>query len=43
MPKGFYAQFPHFRSDGWLYFSVYDAHTAQRHVMATDAGILMTR
>jgi hypothetical protein len=43
MPKGFYAQFPHFRSDGWLYFSVFDANSQQRHIMATDAGILLSR
>lgn len=36
MPKGQYAQFPHFRSDGWLYFSIYDANTQERSVAATD-------
>lgn len=43
MPLGFYAQFPHFRSDGWLYFSVYDSTTGRRHVMATDAGIRLAQ
>lgn len=36
MPKGYYAQFPHFRSDGWLYFSVYNALENTRSVAATD-------
>ena len=39
MPKGFYAQFPHFRSDGWLYFTVYDANTDARYLAATDVSL----
>lgn len=34
MPKGSYAQFPHFRSDGWLYFTVLDGKTRKSKVMA---------
>ncbi len=41
MPKGLYAQFPHFRSDGWLYFSVYDSKNNTRFVMTTDAVFKM--
>ncbi len=37
VPKGYYAQFPHFRSDGWLYFSLYNGRTGERSVVATDA------
>ncbi|WP_141734481.1 hypothetical protein [Oligoflexus tunisiensis] len=39
MPKGFYAQFPHFRSDGWLYFTVYNAASGERFVVATDTSL----
>jgi hypothetical protein len=39
MPKGFYAQFPHYRSDGWLYFTVHDAISGTRYVVATDASL----
>ncbi len=41
MPKGYYAQFPHFRSDGWLYFTVYKAETDERFVVATDASLYL--
>jgi hypothetical protein len=41
MPKGYYAQFPHFRSDGWLYFTVYKAETEERFVVATDASLYL--
>ncbi|MES2746507.1 MAG: hypothetical protein V4655_13830, partial [Bdellovibrionota bacterium] len=37
LPKGSYAQFPHFRSDGWLYFNLYNGRTGERQVLATDA------
>lgn len=37
MPKGRFAQFPHFRSDGWLYFTIFDANTNERSVVASDA------
>ncbi|MDQ3232023.1 MAG: hypothetical protein M3Q07_09405 [Pseudobdellovibrionaceae bacterium] len=39
MPKGYYAQFPHYRSDGWLYFTVLNAWTEERFVVATDMSI----
>lgn len=39
LAKGTYAQFPHFRSDGWLYFTLYDSRTRERSVLATDAII----
>lgn len=37
LPKGQFAQFPHFRSDGWLYFDLYNSATGVREVVATDA------
>lgn len=43
MPKGFYAQFPHFRSDGWLYFTVYNAATDERFMVATDASLYVEK
>ncbi|HYX32832.1 MAG TPA: hypothetical protein VE954_06935 [Oligoflexus sp.] len=39
MPKGYYAQFPHYRSDGWLYFTVLNAWTDVRFVVATDVSL----
>ena len=37
MPSGDYAQFPHFRSDGWIYFLVIDGD--EQYVAASDAAI----
>ena len=35
--KGQFTQFPHFRSDGWLYFDLYNSSTGEREIVATDA------
>jgi len=43
MPKGVFAQFPHFRSDGWVYFDVLDTNKGVRQVMATDAILLLQK
>ena len=37
MPAGQFAMFPHFRSDGWIYFMVWDRNQQRRYVVATDA------
>jgi hypothetical protein len=34
------ALFPHFRSDGWLYFQVWDTELKQRFIVASDASIV---
>ena len=34
-----FAQFPHFRADGWIVFMAYDANTDSRYVVASDAAI----
>jgi hypothetical protein len=34
-----FALFPHFRSDGWLYFMVYDARTKRRFLLASDLAV----
>jgi len=39
MNPGQFAIFPHFRSDGWLYFLVRDANTKKEYVVASDAAI----
>jgi hypothetical protein len=39
MNAGQYALYPHFRSDGWLYFLVRDTNTGVEHVVASDAAL----
>ncbi|MBX3193429.1 MAG: hypothetical protein KF819_40985, partial [Labilithrix sp.] len=39
MAPGQFAIFPHFRSDGWLYYLVRDGNTRQEYIVATDAAI----
>ncbi len=39
MGPGQYALFPHFRSDGWIYFMVYDENTGQRFLMTSNHAI----
>ena len=39
MGKGQYALYPHFRSDGWLYFLVRDNNTKTEYIVGTDAAI----
>ncbi len=40
MSPGQYALFPHFRSDGWIYFNVRIAGQATEHFVASDAALL---
>jgi hypothetical protein len=39
MAPGQFALFPHFRSDGWLYFLVRDANTKKESIVASDSAI----
>lgn len=39
MGPGQYAQFPHFRSDDWLYFMVYDSKAEKRYLLGSDAAL----
>jgi hypothetical protein len=41
MGPGQYALFPHFRSDGWMYFMVYDQNTGKRRFVASNQAILL--
>jgi hypothetical protein len=41
MAAGQYALFPHFRSDGWIYFLVRTPASATEYVIASDAALLM--
>ncbi len=34
-----YALFPHFRSDGWMYFVIFDAKQGRRTYVASDAAV----
>jgi hypothetical protein len=43
MNPGQYALYPHFRSDGWMYFLVRDSNTGVEHVVASDAAILAAK
>jgi hypothetical protein len=38
---GQYALFPHFRSDGWIYFIVRQANTNNEYIVASDAALMM--
>jgi hypothetical protein len=40
MAPGQYALYPHFRSDGWLYFLVRDTNTDTEHIAAANAALL---
>lgn len=42
MQPGQYALFPHFRSDGWIYFIVRTAGGSYEHVAATDAAYFLS-
>ncbi|MBX3268868.1 MAG: hypothetical protein KF729_01320 [Sandaracinaceae bacterium] len=42
MQPGQLALFPHFRSDGWLYFLVRDGAPPE-HIVATDAALVLAR
>ena len=39
MKPGQYALFPHFRSDGWIYFLVRDKNTNKEYAVASDAAL----
>jgi hypothetical protein len=39
MQPGQYALFPHFRSDGWIYFLVRDSNSGKEYVVASDAAL----
>jgi hypothetical protein len=39
MNPGQYALYPHFRSDGWLYFLVRDVNTGVEHLVASDLAL----
>jgi hypothetical protein len=41
MQPGQYALFPHFRSDGWIYFMVRTQGTNQEHIVASDAALTL--
>jgi len=40
MHPGQYALYPHFRSDGWIYFLVRDGNTSREYVTASDAALM---
>ncbi|MCX5745290.1 MAG: PPC domain-containing protein [Proteobacteria bacterium] len=39
MAAGQYALFPHFRSDGWIYFLVRDKNSGHEYAVASDAAL----
>jgi hypothetical protein len=41
MKPGQYALFPHFRSDGWVYFMVRNANQSTEYVVASDAALVI--
>jgi hypothetical protein len=41
MPPGHFALFPHFRSDGWMYFMVYDQESGKRRLVAANNALLL--
>lgn len=43
MHPGQYALFPHFRSDGWIYFLVRDSVRDREYIVASDAALLLER
>ena len=40
MKPGQYALYPHWRSDGWIYFLVRDKNTNKEYAAASDAALL---
>jgi hypothetical protein len=42
MAPGQYALYPHFRSDGWVYFLVKDDNTGKEYASATDGVLALT-
>jgi len=43
MNPGQYALYPHFRSDGWLYFLVRDTNTGVEHLVASDLALKLAQ
>jgi hypothetical protein len=41
MQPGQYALFPHFRSDGWIYFVVRDTNSDNEYMVASDAALAL--
>ncbi len=41
MGPGQYALFPHFRSDGWLYFLVRTTGSTGEHIVASDVAMVL--
>jgi hypothetical protein len=41
LAPGQYALFPHFRSDGWIYFMVRTLGTQNEHIVASDAALVI--
>jgi hypothetical protein len=41
LAPGRYALYPHFRSDGWIYFIVRTLGQTREHIVASDAALLM--
>ncbi|MFO0549679.1 MAG: hypothetical protein U0271_14905 [Polyangiaceae bacterium] len=41
MSAGQYALYPHFRSDGWIYFMVRSTDTTDEHIVASDAMLVV--
>ncbi|MEZ4403285.1 MAG: hypothetical protein R3B06_24885 [Kofleriaceae bacterium] len=41
MQPGQYALYPHFRSDGWIYFIVRDLNRGREYVVASDAALML--
>jgi len=39
MHAGQYALYPHFRSDGWIYFLVRDKVSNKEYAVASDAAL----
>jgi hypothetical protein len=39
MNPGQFAIFPHFRSDGWIYYEVRDGNTKKEYIVVSDAAI----
>jgi len=41
MKAGQYALFPHFRSDGWIYFVVRDTNSHHEYIVGSDAALVL--
>ncbi len=41
MSPGQYALYPHFRSDGWIYFTVRDRNRDREYIVASDAALAL--